>query len=149
MLTSFLSKTTRAKIAAAGRGRKMTEENKIKLRIRLQGNKYGLGITRSVKTRKRMSAAKKGKKRQPFSEEHRRKLGDSLSGKHHSEATKKKMSTAQKGKRGSNWQGGKSTISNRIRSSAKYKAWRKAIFERDNYTCQWPGCGKTRRISKC
>lgn len=22
----------------------------------------------------------------------------------------------------------------------QYKEWRKTVYERDNYTCQWPGC---------
>lgn len=22
----------------------------------------------------------------------------------------------------------------------QYKLWRKAVYERDNYCCQWPGC---------
>jgi 5-methylcytosine-specific restriction endonuclease McrA len=30
----------------------------------------------------------------------------------------------------------KSTLSRRIRSSAEYKVWRRAVFERDDYTCQ-------------
>lgn len=31
---------------------------------------------------------------------------------------------------------GKTTLQERLRRSKKYKIWRKAIFERDNYTCQ-------------
>ena len=34
-----------------------------------------------------------------------------------------------------NWQGGKTTQAERIRKSTPYKAWRTAVFERDDYTC--------------
>jgi len=35
-----------------------------------------------------------------------------------------------------NWQGGKTAIHERIRKTLAYEEWRKAVFERDNYTCQ-------------
>lgn len=38
------------------------------------------------------------------------------------------------------WRGGKTPELNRLRTSTEYKAWRKAVFERDDYTCQI--CGK-------
>jgi len=41
------------------------------------------------------------------------------------------------GEKAHHWKGG---ITKRDTSSEKYKAWRKAVFERDNYTCQ--DCGK-------
>ena len=36
-----------------------------------------------------------------------------------------------------NWKGG---VSPRMLNTPEYKAWRKSVFERDNYTCQF--CGK-------
>jgi len=45
----------------------------------------------------------------------------------------------QKGKNHWNWKGGKSSDSYKIRRSRKYKSWRTAVFERDDYTCR--GCG--------
>ncbi len=45
-----------------------------------------------------------------------------------------------KGKDAHNWRGGTSTSYQLIRGSKEYKLWRKAVFERDNYTCIW--CGK-------
>jgi hypothetical protein len=67
---------------------------------------------------------------------------------------RKKMSAAKLGKplphnRGENhwnWKGGVSSENDTIRDSLEYQTWRRAVYERDNYTCQEcgirPGCGK-------
>ena|SRR3990167_5449016 len=34
------------------------------------------------------------------------------------------------------WKGGITPINQKVRTSSDYKLWRKAVFERDNYTCQ-------------
>lgn len=36
-----------------------------------------------------------------------------------------------------NWRGGLTSLNNRARATKAYKEWRKAVFERDNYTCQF------------
>lgn len=28
-----------------------------------------------------------------------------------------------------------------------YKQWRKAVYIRDNHTCQWPGCNNRKRLN--
>lgn len=38
-----------------------------------------------------------------------------------------------------NWKGGKSGENDLIRKSKEYKLWRKAVFERDNWSCIWCG----------
>lgn len=62
----------------------------------------------------------------------------------HSETTRKKISEANQGRFvgecGSNWQGGKTSLHGRIRSSFQYFEWRTAVFKRDDYTCQ--ECGQ-------
>jgi hypothetical protein len=42
-----------------------------------------------------------------------------------------------------NWQGGRSKEAESIRKSTRYKKWRKAVFERDKYTCVF--CGQVGR----
>ena|SRR3990167_597147 len=42
----------------------------------------------------------------------------------------------QQGERHPNWRGGITKERIKIWRSLKYKNWRKAVFERDNYTCQ-------------
>lgn len=70
-------------------------------------------------------------------------------GKKHTEETKKKMSefrkkihltTKQEGKDNPNWKGGITATNLKIRNSLEYTLWRKAIFERDEFTCQ--KCGQ-------
>lgn len=46
------------------------------------------------------------------------------------------ISFAKKGYKSHFWKGGITPVCNLIRKSAQYKEWRKAVFERDNYTCQ-------------
>lgn len=47
---------------------------------------------------------------------------------------------AIKGSNHYNWKGGVTSLNEKIRKSLEYREWRKAVFERDNYTCQ--NCGK-------
>jgi 5-methylcytosine-specific restriction endonuclease McrA len=42
----------------------------------------------------------------------------------------------QLGERNFNWRGGVTPRNKKIRSSYKWRKWRKAVFERDNFTCQ-------------
>lgn len=44
---------------------------------------------------------------------------------------------AIKGEKHHNWKGGVSPLRTAIYYMPEYKAWRKSVFERDNYTCVW------------
>ena len=62
----------------------------------------------------------------------------------HEEETRKKISRKARIRlaipsNNANWRGGITSENQRIRHSRKYKSWRNAVFERDNYTCR--GCG--------
>lgn len=61
-------------------------------------------------------------------------------GKHHTEETKMKISEASKElvRLGIHhlWKGGKTSETMMIRTSKRYRDWRTAVFNRDNYTCQ-------------
>jgi len=58
-----------------------------------------------------------------------------MAGKKHSRITKDKMRNAHLGEKSYRWTG-KSEENFRLRRSSKYADWRKAVFQRDNYTCQ-------------
>lgn len=117
------SPETRAKISIACKGRKLSEEHKRKISMankgkhrsaeqRIQMRFIKLGQIPNEETRKKMSLARKGKK---FSLEHRMNMS---------------------GERNANWAGGISKISDRIRGTIEYKAWRLSVFKRDRFICQ-------------
>lgn len=60
------------------------------------------------------------------SPEHRKKISDWMVGRY-------------VGENHPNWKNGVTPKNELARHSVEYKRWRKAVFERDNYTCQ--GCG--------
>ncbi len=127
------------------------------------------GLTKETDERvRRIADAKRGKKRPDVSRMRKAAKGIPTGrvpwnkGKPMSEEIKKKISmhhkkngvgkwmigrpAYNKGKPGlkkelnPNWQGGITSIHQVIRQSLEYEEWRKAVFERDNYTCQ--GCRK-------
>ena len=57
-------------------------------------------------------------------------------GKRVSAATRMKMSLARQGSNNANWKGGLTELVKGIRRSPEFLQWRKAVLERDNYTCQ-------------
>jgi 5-methylcytosine-specific restriction endonuclease McrA len=129
-LGKHLSEETKKKISEAKKGEKSylfgrtgdkhpmfgkhhSEETKKKI------SEYNIGKHHSEETKKKFSEAKIGNK--------------SWLGKHHSEETKKKISEAQKGEKSYLWKGG---LSSEPYGLGWTKTLKRAIRERDNYTCQ-------------
>ena len=70
-------------------------------------------------------------------ENHKENIGKSLKGRHISPNTEFKKGVDRKGEKSSRWKGGITPLNFKIRNSEEYKLWRKAVFERDNFTCIW------------
>ena len=135
------------------KGMKMSKEHKEKLSRTHKGKPLSKGTLDNLL---KMAKERKGKKRPTRSEEWRKNMSISLKGKKFSEERKEKMKAIFKGKTNSgsfkkgdsskekhwNWKGGITPIHLLIRNSVEYKIWRKAVFERDNYTCIWCGDNK-------
>ena len=75
----------------------------------------------------------------PCSDKTKEKIRKANIGKKTPLKIRKKM--GKKGKHHWNWKGGKTSFSKRVRKLLKWKLWRKAVYERDDYTCQ--ECGGT------
>lgn len=97
-------------------------------------------ISQTERTHRIQPPSAKGRRwnmesRKSWSEKQKGKIGKS-----HSMETRVKLSGLQRGEKGSNWQGGLTPITERARHSMEFKLWRKAVFTRDNWTCQ--KCGQ-------
>lgn len=101
------------------------------------GHKINVGRKYSKETIEKIRRGNLGKKR---SAETRAKLSVVFSGRVTSEETKRKLSVALGGKNSYNWKGGITSENARIRRSFQTRDWRRAVFERDNYTCQKCNC---------
>jgi len=124
-----------------------TPEYRQKMSLALKGNKNSLGHKHSDETKRKMSLAKKGlntwMKGKHLSEETKRKLSLAHKGKTFSEEHKKKLSLAQKGSKHYNWKGGVISDNQKRLVLPEWKAIRKKVYKRDNWTCQICGihCG--------
>lgn len=84
-------------------------------------SKLHKGKILSEETKKKISDAHKGRKREHFTLEHRLKLSESH------KAIREKCHT---------WKGGVWEGNRKIRDSIEIRLWREAVFARDNFTCQ-------------
>lgn len=78
-----------------------------------------------------------------YTKERNNKISKSHKGKIQSEEHKKNRSSALIGRFAGelhwNWKGGITPERKKLYFNKEYKLWRKAVFERDDYTCIWCG----------
>ena len=95
-----MSNEQKMKLSKANKGRKMSEESKIKMSKAKTGsipwNKGKKCNPLSEEHKRKISESEKGRK---LSEEHKKKLSEALTGKHLSEEAKMKLSKLNKGKK--------------------------------------------------
>ncbi len=95
------------------------------------------GIKRPKEIGDKISKALTGRKLSP---EHCEKISKFFKGRQGvpmTEENKKKLSLRSCGEKSIWWKGGRTELKKQIKNLSLYKAWRTAVFERDNYTCQW------------
>lgn len=109
-------------------------------------NKGKKGIVKwSIESREKLSKTKKGKpsllkgRKRILTDEWKKNISKGTKGKILSIETRKKISKGLSGSKSYLWEGGKTKEIEKLRKSIEYKEWRKAVFERDNYTCIWGG----------
>lgn len=114
-------------------GKKHTDEYKKKMSESCKGiNTWKKGYTPSPEQIKKASVSCK---KSLGTVEMRLKMSLARKGKPKTKEWNDKNSLAQMGEKNHNWQGGKTSLSIKIRTCRKYKYWRKAVFERDNFIC--------------
>ena len=128
-----LSEETKRKIGDANRGRKLSEENLLIMAKRNsgKGNPF-YGKKHTEETKKKLSELNKGRKIKPFSDEHKRKIGDANRGRVYSEEYLKSI----RGENSQCWKGGKSFETYPQEWTDDLK---ESIRKRDGYVCQLCG----------
>ena len=129
--------------------RPMDIETKKKIAKALTGKKTGI-VTSSAfkkgqepwnKNKKTGLSPWKGKRRPDIGEKLKKRWREGkmnfMKGRIVSIQTKEKLSQSKQGDKNPSWAGGISPLSMRIRKSREYGNWRRAVFERDNYVCQF------------
>jgi len=123
------------KMSEDKKGKKHSKAHREKISEKMQERKARDGYMNSPKAKEKISRANKGKHLSPkteFKKNHKvpqewREI---------SRESGKKFA----GEKSPHWQGGKTSLADRIRHSFKYRQWRSDVFTRDDFTCQ--DCGK-------
>lgn len=106
-----------------------TAEHRRRISEAQKGNKHWLGKRHRPETLEKMSKVQKGlqagEKHPNFGKRRPQAFRDKISGKNHW-----------------HWKGGLTSEYKRIRDSIEYKDWRKAVYERDLYSCRKCGDNK-------
>jgi 5-methylcytosine-specific restriction endonuclease McrA len=132
MLGKHWTEEAKLRLSLAKKGKSFSPEHQAKL------NAYHIGRKLSEETKEKCRLASTGKK---HTEETKQKLHNINLGKKMSKETNLKNSIAHRGEKSSNWKGGITPITAKVRNSFEYSSWRQAIFIRDNFTCK--KCGAT------
>lgn len=114
------SEQTKQKMSAARKGKVISPEQREKIRAGRLARKARVGYLNSPATRQKLSEGRKGQKNWNF-------------GTHRSEDTKRKIGAAQMGPNNHTWKGGSSFFPYSVDWTERL---RRAIRERDRYTCQ-------------
>jgi hypothetical protein len=126
----FMSEKNKELARIRETGKKMSEANKKKLSERVTGEKHPMWKGGP----KKYICFSCGK---DFSASRERKNVKFCSVKCYGLSMENKKRDWMVGEKNWNWKNGASTRSQLIRKSIEYKLWRKAVLERDNYTCVW------------
>jgi hypothetical protein len=97
------------------------------------------GMKHTDEAKRKVSEAKKGKKRAKFSEAWLKSMSESHKKSARTKAHLKKIHQNMFGENNHGWKGGITKKNHTIRTSAEFRLWRKTIFEFDNFTCQCCG----------
>ena len=104
---------------------------------RVPWNKGLVGLATGFQKGNQLGVGKKymlGRKHKPETIE---KIRQGNLGKNVTPESRNKISMSKRGRRSHFWRGGVSSLNEKERRSAGYKLWRKTVFERDEYTCQF------------
>ena len=141
----FVSKETREKMRLAKLGKKRSKKDIEKIR---QGTIKAMANPR---IKRKMRLAKLGKpsnhKGYKCSAKQIKRMSDAHKGQiawnkdlkgcyKQSKETIEKRVSKMRGKDNPAWKGGITPLNLKIRTSSKFEQWRKAVFKRDNFTCQ-------------
>lgn len=97
---------------------------------------------RTVEQKQKIAESLRGRKRNPFSEEWKKKISIALHNRVYSVKTRMKMSESHSGDKTNLWKGGVDRKIYKHYNNAAYRIWRRSVFERDDYTCQNKDCNK-------
>lgn len=136
-----------------GKGYKMTEAHKQKIKAALKGKQNFLGKKHTKEWKnnssKRQLGGKHPHKGYVMSDKQKEQISKSRKGSTpwnkgktniYSEETKKRISNSLRGKmvgdKSPNWKGGVTILVEFLRRCFEYRQWRSDVFTRDNFTCQ-------------
>jgi DNA-directed RNA polymerase subunit RPC12/RpoP/5-methylcytosine-specific restriction endonuclease McrA len=128
---SHLSKEAKDKISAANVDKEYTDDEKIR-QMESHGRQIWYGGVRYYLEEPRAIVP-----------EDPSRLLDLLFGRFDRKENQRRISRERRGPLNPCWKGGISTLNHAIRDCEKGLAWRRAVFERDNYTCRVTGYSGT------